>query len=82
MDIGQKIKTSLGECTVLYSLNNRHGNYLVLFTGDKFVIANDYIIRDDFVYWQSGDYFNSFLELALYIAEMVNKSISGKQLPK
>lgn len=78
MHIGQKIKTSLGECTVLYSLNNRHGNYLILFTGDKFVKANDYIVRDDFVYWNSGDYYNSFIELALDIAELVDKSIESK----
>lgn len=78
MDIGQVIKTSFGECTVLYSLNNRYGNYLILFTGDKFVKANDYIVRDDFVYWNSGDYYNSFIELALDIAEMVDKSIGLK----
>lgn len=78
MYIGQKIKTSLGECTVLYLLNNRHGNYLILFTGDKFVKANDYIVRDDFVYWHSGNYYNSFLELALDIDEWVEKSIESK----
>lgn len=78
MDIGQVIKTSLGECTVLYSLNNRDGNYLILFTGDKFVKANDYIVRDDFVYWNSGDYYNSFIELALDIADLVDKSIGLK----
>lgn len=78
MHIGQKVNTILGECTVLYSLNNRHGKYLILFTGDKFVKANDYIIRDGFVYWQSGDYYNSFLELALDIAEWVEKSIESK----
>lgn len=79
MYIGQKVKTSFGECTVLYSLNNRHGKFLILFTGDKFVKANDYIVRDDdFVYWHSGDYYNSFLELALDIAEMVDKSIGLK----
>lgn len=78
MYIGQKVKTSLGECTVLYSLNNKHGNYLILFTGDKFVIANDYIVSDDFVYWHSGDYYNSFIELALYIADLVDKSIGLK----
>lgn len=78
MDIGQKIKTSLGECTVLYSSNNRHGNYLILFTGDKFIKSNDYIIRDDFVYWNSGDYYNSFIELVLDMAELVDKSIGLK----
>ena len=76
MFIGQKVKTSLGECTVLYS----HDKFLILFTGDKFVKANNYVVSyvDDFVYWQSGDYYNSFIELALDIAEMVEKSIGGK----
>jgi len=78
MYIGKKVKTSLGECTVLYSLNNKHGNYLILFTGDKFVKANNYEVSDDFVYWHSGDYYNSFIDLALDIAEMVDKSISVK----
>ena len=78
MYIGQKVKTSLGECTVLYSLNNKHGNYLILFTGDKFVKANNYVVSDDFVYWYSGDYYNSFIELALDVAEMVDKSIESK----
>lgn len=58
MHIGQVIKTSLGDVTVLEE--NKIGNYLILFTGDKFIKANRYFETDKgYIAWENGEYYNS-----------------------
>lgn len=62
MEIGQRIKTGLGEVLVL----DIQDKYLILFDdiGKKFVKANGYDKDSQGkIFWQGGEYYNSFTEL-------------------
>lgn len=75
--IGCKFDTGVGECVVLYV----NPKYLILFNGEKFIKANDYNydIDESKLYWSQGTYYDNFIELALDISDLVNKSIGLKQ---
>lgn len=74
--IGSKFNTGSGECVVLYV----NPEYLILFNGEKFIKANDYNydIDESKLYWSHGTYYNSFINLALDISDLVDKSIGLK----
>lgn len=75
LKVGKKyfINDSIGEVVLLYI----HSEYLIMLrleTG-QFIKANGYEEVYNKIVWNSGEYFNSFIELALDIAEMVDKTI-------
>ncbi len=74
--IGYKFNTGAGECVVLYV----NPKYLILFNGEKFIKANDYNynIDEKKLYWGHGVYYDNFIELALDIVDLVDKSIGLK----
>lgn len=71
--IGSKFNTGAGECIVLYV----NPKYLILFNGEKFIKANDYNynIDESKLFWSSGEYYDSFIQLALDISDLVDRSI-------
>lgn len=76
MYLGQRLNTSLGEVFLLEE--NKYGNYLILFTGDKFVKANKYYELNDLIVWEGGEYYNSLVDLMSALvnhSEFMEKSI-------
>lgn len=67
--VGEKIyvNDSIGNAIVL----DIKEDYLILFRLDagQFIKANDYFMKNGRLVWSYGKYYNSFMELALDIAE-------------
>ncbi|NLZ34712.1 MAG: hypothetical protein GX889_07365 [Clostridiales bacterium] len=67
--VGEKIyvNDSIGNVIIL----DVQKEYLILFRENcTFIKANDYFIKNGRLVWSYGDYYNSFIELALDIAEV------------